>query len=391
MLSAALHYDLPPEAIATFPAEPRDSARLMHVRGQEGAAKHRRVRDLPELLRAGDALVFNASAVLPARIIAHRAGGGRIEGLALEPAPEGGGAWRFLLKGSARLREGEELAIAGAPDDGPAPAGDGGAAAGAAIALLRRDGDAWIVAAAARSGSDPAGDQNDSARRSPLSIERLLDRFGHVPLPPYIRRARSERGMDAEDRRDRAWYQTVYADPAAQGSVAAPTAGLHFTPELLAALDRRGVRRIEVVLHVGAGTFKPVETERVDSHPIHRERYRITAEALAALRRQRAEGGRIVAVGTTTARVLESLPPLADSASATLPPGGISGSTDLMIVPGHRWRNVDALITNFHLPRSTLLALVAALVGLDRLKALYAEAIREGYRFYSYGDAMLIE
>lgn len=366
MRTADLDYHLPPELIATHPHEPRDMARLLVYHRATNVVEHRVVRDLPELLRAGDALVLNTSAVLPARFIARRASGGRVEGLVVEPVVDDGRTWRAMVRGSARFSPGDRLELE-APDE---------SMSGETIELVSREGAAWLV------------------RFSAPAVE-VLAALGRTPLPPYILRARGERGetrhgRDAAlvERLDRAQYQTVFADRAEQRSVAAPTAGLHFTPGLLDALITRGVDRIDVSLHVGPGTFRPVTAEQLDEHPMHAESWSVSAAALEKLVTQRARGGRIVAVGTTAVRTLESLP-------EPLPPfhahgTGLHGSTRLLIAPPYTFRWVDALLTNFHLPRSTLLALVAALVGLDRLHALYAEAIAQRYRFYSFGDAVLI-
>jgi S-adenosylmethionine:tRNA ribosyltransferase-isomerase len=277
------------------------------------------------------------------------------EGLLLEPMPDG--TWRMLLRRAKRFAAGDRLPLVG--PHGPAE--------GDAIELVVRDAEAWRVRLVAGSrGGDAAA---------------VIERSGWTPLPPYILRSREGRNEECDDDADRAEYETVYADAARRGSVAAPTAGLHFTEGLLAALDARGVRRAEVILHVGAGTFRPVDAATLSAHPMHTEHFEVppaTAAMLAGRPRPR-----IVAVGTTTVRALESLP-------EPVPAGGAGGETSILIAPGHRFRNVDAMLTNFHLPRSTLLALVGAFTGLDRLKELYALAQREGYRFYSFGDAMLV-
>ena len=346
-----LDYDLPPERIARFPAEPRDRSRLLVIDRGDGSRRHLRFRHLPALLRPGDCLVVNDTRVLAARFFARRASGGQVEGLFLQAEP--GGAWRAMLKGSARLDPGERLEFDGGPQR---------------LELLERlDGGAWLVR------PDP-----------PAEPAELLARVGTIPLPPYIVRAR--RGENAPDvtEADAERYQTVYCDPAKAGAVAAPTAGLHFTPELLEELAEAGVGSAKVTLHVGAGTFQPVTAARLGEHAMHAERYELSPAAADAIDAARAAGGRIVAVGTTVVRVLESC---ADD-SGRLRPG--SGETSLMIRPGHRWRAVDRLITNFHLPRSTLLALVFAFAGRDLTLASYREAVQRGYRFYSYGDAMLI-
>lgn len=362
-----LDYHLPPDRIAARPVEPRDAARLLVYRRGSDTVAHMRVRDLPELL-GRNALVVNDSAVLPARLHAVRVdSGGRAEGLFLaESAP---GRWSLLLRSNGRLRAGVRLSLVD-PRTGEATT--------EALTLVSRDGAAWT---AQYHGSTPAA--------------AVLDRVGLTPLPPYILRARAagrKVGEDAfaavDDAHDRAWYQTVYAELSKRGSVAAPTAGLHFTPELLGRLEAAGVTRYAVTLHVGAGTFQPVACERVEDHPMHEEWFSVPRATLNAIARVRQAGGRSIAVGTTTVRALESA---ADAElSGPHDRATVTGVTRLMIAPGHRFRLVDGLMTNFHLPRSTLLLLVGAMVGLERLKQLYAEAIERGYRFYSYGDAMLI-
>ena len=352
-----LDYALPPDRIATEPAEPRDAARLMVAYRGEDRLVHARVRDLPDLgvLRAGDLLVVNRTRVLPAYFEATRRGtGGRIRALFLEePRP---GVWSVMLESRGRLRPGEHLTL-------PQDAGE--------LELLEPQGRGrW----AAQVTSD-------------LETLALLERVGSPPLPPYIRKARRHLEQAEIGQADVDRYNTVYAADA--GSVAAPTAGLHFTPSLLERLETMGVRRAEVTLRVGPGTFEPIRTDTLAEHRMHAESIRVPAETVAAIRTAREEGRRIIPVGTTTVRALESLPdPLGRAAT------GYEGDTRLFIHPdaGFRFRFTDALMTNFHLPRSTLLAMIASLpgVGLDRLKAWYQTAALEGYRFYSYGDAMLI-
>jgi S-adenosylmethionine:tRNA ribosyltransferase-isomerase len=251
------------------------------------------------------------------------------------------------------------------------------AASGVMLRLLERIESDWLAAV------DPGE-----------STDRLLQQIGRTPLPPYIIKARGENEV-VTDEQDRRWYQTVYADLARRQSVAAPTAGLHFTPMLLDVLDKAGIQRAEVVLHVGPGTFRPITAAAVQEHRMHSERFWIPSETLALLHNAQvarshedSNAPRVVAVGTTSTRALESLPRDLSTLAGVGQP--LDGSTDLLIAPPYRFKHVDGLLTNFHLPRSTLLALVAALVGLDRLKSIYAEAVRQGYRFYSYGDAMLI-
>lgn len=350
MRTADFDYQLPAESIAQRPA-PRGTSRLLVV-GAEGAARHRRVADLPELLRAGDLLVVNDTRVIPARLEGRRrlpTGelGGRVEILLLEKI--GPRTWEALAKPGKRLRVGGEIEL-GDPDSKDA----------APIA-------AEIV---------EVGEEGRRRLRFAEEIEPHLDRLGHVPLPPYIHRP--------DDAADRDTYQTVFArDP---GAVAAPTAGLHFTDALLDELATRGIERAAVTLHVGIGTFRPVGVDEVDSHRMDEERWRVSEETAAAIARTRARGGRIVAVGTTVVRTLESAARVGDG---ELRAG--SGRTDLFIRPGFDFRVVDVLLTNFHLPRSTLLMLVSALAGRERVLTAYEEAVREGYRFYSYGDAMLLE
>ncbi len=366
-----LDYPFDDRCVATEAAEPRESARLMVVDRAAGTVTHARVRDLPRWFRAGDVLAVNRTSVLRARVVLQRAGDGRsTEGLFLEPRADG--AWRVMIRQSKRFRAGDRLALV--PHDG-GPARD-------AIELIGRDDEAWAVRViAAESAAGAAGSPD---------VQAVLERSGWTPLPPYILAGREARHEQGDDDHDRERYETVYADAAARGSVAAPTAGLHLTQPLLAELGAMGVGRADVVLHVGAGTFKPVDAATLREHPMHQERFEVPAATLAGLRAMapaRAAGrARIVAVGTTTVRALESLPPVEEWDTSR--PWG--GDTRILIAPGHRFRQVDALLTNFHLPRSTLLALVGALVGLPRLKELYVLAQREGYRFYSYGDAMLI-
>ncbi len=305
--------------------------------------------DIGEYLAADDLLCMNDSAVVPARLDGRRIDtGGRVQGLVLQSADA---PWVAMLKSNGTLRAGMVLEFQG-------PDGECGR-----VTLIDRDGAHWRIAP--ETGCD-------------------LRRIGHTPLPPYILKARSTDGAVQDDHDDRRWYRTVYEDDASRGSVAAPTAGFHFTPQLLRDLESAGVDRAMVTLHVGAGTFAPISTELVEEHPMHLESWSIQPPALESILRARSAGGRIVAVGTTSVRVLESLPEPLSSDSA------LGGETDLLITPGWRFRHVDALLTNFHLPESTLLALVGALVGLDVLKKVYEEAVESGYRFYSYGDAMLI-
>ncbi len=355
-----LDYDLPPELIATEPLAQRDHARLLVVHRESDRLEHRRVVDLPALLRPGDLLVVNASKVLPAYLEGVRIGtGGRVTGLYLGDAEgEGSAHWQVMLESRGSLREGERI---GLPD-------------GTELELVERlTGGAWRAA---------VHGQGDAVA--------ILQRVGRPPLPPYIRKARRAMAQPEVQPSDTERYNTVYASQ--PGSVAAPTAGLHFTPELLARLDAMGVDRGTVTLHVGLGTFAPIRTARVEDHPIHREWMSVPMETLVKLGQTRQSGGRIIAVGTTTVRALESLPPVLPD-----PLRPVTMQTQLFITPSangsaHPFRYTDALMTNFHLPRSTLLALVAALpgVGIDRLRRYYQTAVAQRYRFYSYGDAMLL-
>ncbi|MBM4051995.1 MAG: tRNA preQ1(34) S-adenosylmethionine ribosyltransferase-isomerase QueA [Planctomycetes bacterium] len=344
-----LDYPLDPACVATVPAEPRDSARMMIVRRSGAEVVHARVSDLPKWLAAGDLLVANHTKVAPVRFEAVRLGDSRaVEGLFV--APVGDRAWTALVKGAKRLRPGDRIELRGTTGER------------AVVVARERRGESWVI-------------------DFPDAPTPILERVGRAPLPPYILDARRERHESVDEALDRDRYQTVYAQAMSRPSVAAPTAGLHLTPALLQLLRQQGVGWSSVELQVGLGTFKPVETEWLDEHPMHAEWCRIEHGSLEAVCATRTAGGRVIAVGTTSVRVLESLP---------VPPRAGEFDTRLLIAPGHGFRLVDGLLTNFHLPRSTLLALVGAMVGLERLKSIYAAARREGYRFYSYGDCMLI-
>ncbi len=341
---ARFDYELPPDRIAQDPAEPRDGARLLVLDRRSGAVRDSDVRELGGFLRPGDCLVVNDTRVLPARLLGHVAGAEqRVELLLIREVD--GGEWEGFVRPARRCPVGATLVLA-----------DGGARARV-------------------TGLGEAG-RRRLALETPGTVGDLLAAHGLPPLPPYIRRYRKPGGED--------WtrYQTVYA--AREGAVAAPTAGLHFTPELLAALEAQGVELHRVTLHVGPGTFRPIRVARVSDHRMEAERYEVPSGTAGALSRARAEGRRVVAVGTTTVRALES---------AARPDGSIGaaeGWTDLTITPGYRFRAVEALLTNFHLPRSSLLLLVSAIAGRERLLAAYRHAVAAGYRFYSYGDAMLV-
>ena len=346
-----LDYDLPPELIARRPSVERDSARLLVV--DPGEVSHRRVSDLAELLPSGALLVVNDTRVVPARLLGHKADtGGAVELLLVQPrvgtdAPPGTATYLAMGRASKALRPGAELTFEG----------------GALTARIEgRDGEGGLllVTLRARDG-DVAG---------------ALDRVGHVPLPPYLRRA------DDEDDRER--YQTVYAR--VPGAIAAPTAGLHLTHALLEGLAQRGIEHTSITLHVGLGTFQPVTVPDLDQHPMHAEPFVVPAAACAAIARTRKRRAPVVAVGTTVVRALES-------AADPERPGHVreaTGETRLLVQPGFSFRVVDRLLTNFHLPRSTLLALVYAFAGTARVRRAYEMAIAERYRFYSYGDAMLL-
>ena len=348
-------FDLPPERIALRPATPRESARLLVVR--PGAAPEftdATVGDLPGFLRPGDALVFNDTRVIPAELHGTRVRGENRVAVAFNLIERAGPArWRAFARPGKRLKPGDRVRF-----------GEEGR-----VCLL---GEVWAsVTAKAEDGIvdlafDLAGPDLDQA----------IHAVGTTPLPPYIA---ARRKADAADERD---YQTIFARE--EGAVAAPTAGLHFTPDLVARLDAVGIERHFVTLHVGAGTFLPVKVEDTADHVMHFETGTLAAETAERLNAVRARGGRIVAVGTTSLRILESACDAAGRLSA------FSGATDIFITPGRRVRSIDALMTNFHLPRSTLFMLVSAFSGLDRMRAAYAHAIAEGYRFYSYGDASLI-
>ena len=342
----AYDYQLPRELIAQHPLARRSDARLLVVDRRSGILQHTYIRDLPEFLRSGDALVFNDTQVIPARLVGRREQtGARWTGLFLEADAEG--SWKVLSKTRGKLEVGEAISVV-----------SWDVRQSVRLRLLAKlEGGIWAVR------PEPLG--------QPLEI---LARVGRVPLPPYIRD-----GEMVEP--DVASYQTVFAQK--PGAVAAPTAGLHFTPELLARLEAVGVERTFVTLHVGIGTFRPITAAKLDEHVMHQEWCSMGADVAERLETARAGGGRIVAVGTTAVRTLETA-----SRGGRLAP--YSGTTDLFIRPPHQFRAVDALLTNFHLPKSTLLILVRAFGGDELIRRAYDEAIRERYRFFSYGDAMLI-
>jgi S-adenosylmethionine:tRNA ribosyltransferase-isomerase len=342
MRAADFDFDLPRELIAPHPCEPREAARLLLIPAS-GSFEDRQIKDLPRLLRPNDLLVFNDTKVIPARLVGHR--GEAVIEITLY-RDRGGGLWRAFAKGARRLRPGDRLVFADGFD--------------ALVAEKHPEGDVTL---------------RFELEREPL--REALTRHGTMPLPPYIKRPR---GGDPRDRTD---YQTIFART--EGAVAAPTAGLHFTSALLEALTRRGVGWTTLTLHVGPGTFLPIKVADPREHHMHAEWGALTTEAADSIAVARRKGGRIVAVGTTSLRLLES----AVAEDDEIRP--FSGETRLFIIPGYRFRAVDMLLTNFHLPRSTLLMLVAALAGLDRIKMAYSHAVASGYRFFSYGDACLIE
>jgi len=337
-------FELPRDRIALRPVRPRDAARMLVVPGAKdsgGEFLDRAVRDLPQLLRAGDVLVFNDTRVIPAQLEGRR-GDARIGATLhkrLDPR-----RWAAFVRNARRLREGDTIEFA---------------ADVSALAEQRHGDGSWTLAFA---GDEP--------------VEVLLGRAGRMPLPPYIA------GKRAADEADLADYQTMFA--CEKGAVAAPTAALHFTPELIAALDEVGIARETLTLHVGAGTFLPVKADDTQAHAMHAEWGRIDAATADRLNAARQKGGRLIAVGTTSLRLLET----AAGEVGTIRP--FEGDTAIFITPGYRFRAIDGLMTNFHLPRSTLLMLVSALMGLDRMHAAYGHAIAQGYRFYSYGDASLL-
>lgn len=345
LILASYDYDLPSDLIAQNPVTPRDSSRLLVV-DSPTHHQHRSFRDLPDLLQPGDLLVLNDTRVLRARLYGRKDTGTPVEVLLLEPRREN--CWLALVKPGRRLKPGAKILFT------PCLHSD-------------RELKATVVA----TDAETAGRLLQFELPSGIDLELLLPDFGHVPFPPYIK---ASQALPEQ-------YQTVYARQ--PGSVAAPTAGLHFTPELLSSLQQRGIEQQYVTLHVGVGTFRPVEVEDVTSHHMHKEWLSVPEATVAEIRKTKAAGGRVLAVGTTVARSLEGAAHSGELQAYT-------GKTDLFIYPGYRWRVLDGLITNFHLPRSSLLMLVSAMLGRDRLLHLYREAIAHQYRFYSFGDAMLI-
>ena len=336
-------FELPQDRIALRPIRPRDAARMLLIRGEGSPFEDRGVLDLPDLLEPGDVLVFNDTRVIPAQLEGYRAGGEAKIGATLHKRIDSR-RWQAFVRNAKRVKEGDQLIF-----------GDGVSA----VAELRHaDGSITLMF----EGDEP--------------VEALLDRAGTIPLPPYIS---GKRGVDARDHDD---YQTMFATE--NGAVAAPTASLHFTDKLVDALDARGIGREVLTLHVGAGTFLPVKADDTDEHAMHSEFGRISAATAKRLNSAREAGGRVIAVGTTSLRLLES------AAGEDGRIGEFAGDTDIFITPGYAFRFVDGLMTNFHLPKSTLMMLVSALMGRDQMMAAYAHAIAQEYRFYSYGDSSLL-
>jgi S-adenosylmethionine:tRNA ribosyltransferase-isomerase len=343
MLVKDFDYHLPAELIARYPAPERDASRLLLLDRSSKQIAEGLFRDISAHLVPGDLLVMNDTRVMPARLFGTRDSGGKAEIFLVRRSEDAAERWSCLLRASKKFRDGQVVHLAGGMK---------------ATVCCRADGESWLVEFA---GPEP--------------FEEWLEREGHIPLPPYL-----QREDDAEDRER---YQTVFSR--SPGAVAAPTAGLHFTRELLSELEAKGVRIAYLTLHTGLGTFQPVRVERVEDHRIHTERYSIPEATSEEIRLARARGSRVIAVGTTTTRTLEYV---ADS-DGNVPAG--AGEADIYIFPGYRFKVVDALITNFHLPESTLLMLVSAFAGHEYVLAAYREAVSRSFRFYSYGDAMLIE
>lgn len=344
MLVKDFDYPLPPELIARYPVSERDSSRLMLLNRHTGTVSEDIFRNITLYLQPGDLLVMNDTRVIPARIFGTKESGGKVEIFLLRRDWDESGCWACLLRASKKFQPGQVIMLA---------------AGMTATVRARLDAESWLI--------EFTGAEH---------FEAWLEREGHIPLPPYLQRD--------DDLTDRERYQTVFARSV--GAVAAPTAGLHFTRELLQDLGSRGIMTAWLTLHTGLGTFQPMRVERVEDHRIHTEYYAISEATAEAVRAAKARGSRVVAVGTTTARALEHASGVAgDNIEAC------EGEADIFIYPGYRFTVVDALVTNFHLPESTLLMLVAAFAGRDFVMSSYLEAIRRGFRFYSYGDAMLIQ
>jgi S-adenosylmethionine:tRNA ribosyltransferase-isomerase len=347
------YYDLPRELIAQTPLERRDASRLMTLNKITGETAHRYFHELPELLFPGDCLVMNDSRVIPARLFGRLATGGAVEIVLLRE--QGGGVWEALARPGRKARPGARISF------GNADVSDKDAALFGTI-----------------TGAAPGGNKLIKFEYEGIFLE-TLEKLGKMPLPPYIK----------EELRDAERYQTVYSrEP---GSAAAPTAGLHFTKELIEKIGRRGVVTAYLTLHVGLGTFRPVKTEEIEEHEMHSEYFSISQKTAEQINSARRNGGRIIAVGTTACRAIESASQMRGGAGDDGALGEFSGFTDIFIYPGYRFKCADALITNFHLPESTLIMLVSALAGRENTLAAYEAAIRERYRFFSFGDAMLVK
>ena len=350
-------FELPENQIALRPAEPRDSARLLHVPAAESSFVDRHIRDLPEILKAGDVIVVNDTRVIPARLDGIRRRGEAVARMeVMLHKRESDNRWRAFVRPAKKLKEGERISF-----------GSGDESAACLMGELHAD-----VTEKGEGGEILL----DFSLSGPALDDAIIN-LGHMPLPPYIA------GKRAEDSKDSADYQTLFANE--PGAVAAPTAGLHYTPELVARLEGAGIRIVRVTLHVGAGTFLPVKAEDTDDHKMHAEWGTVSPDVAQALNEARAKGGRIIATGTTSLRILETATDDAGIVHA------FSGDTSIFITPGYRFKAIDILLTNFHLPRSTLFMLVSAFSGLERMRAAYAHAIDHDYRFYSYGDACLLE
>jgi S-adenosylmethionine:tRNA ribosyltransferase-isomerase len=349
----AYDYELPPDRIAQSPVVPRDTSRLLVVQDRT-QHQHQIFRDLPDWLRSGDLLVLNNTKVIPARLQGIKIGGAKVEVLLLEAISPN--QWLALVKPGRRLQPGAVIEFIPNGQDSPTPE----------VRATVRDRD-----------TATGGRLLEFTIAGNRPLLEVIDRFGTMPLPPYITGRESDPGQ----------YQTVYADR--EGSAAAPTAGLHFTPELLEKLASIGVKHCFVTLHVGVGTFRPVEVDDITQHQMHGEWIEVTSKIVEAIAATKAQGGRVIAVGTTTVRSLEGAANAHEEPwDGQLKP--FCGKTEMFIYPGYQWRVVDGMITNFHLPKSSLMMLVSALIGRERLLALYAVAIQENYRFFSFGDAMLV-
>ncbi len=404
-LLAGYEYKLPQERIAQNPASPRDSARLLVVDSATHHHTHHIFRDLPSLLKPGDLLVMNNTRVIPARLYGRKSSGAAVEVLLLEERQPN--TWLALVKPGKRLQPGARIVFEGSGVGGQEKDKGTRGTRGPHEVGIRGEGDKGtrgnpinpllvspspclplslsppplLSATVLDTDAATGGRLLQFDVPAEMSLIQLLDAFGHVPLPPYI----TDSQADAEQ------YQTVYAQQ--PGAIAAPTAGLHFTPQLLSQLTERGIKQAFVTLHVGVGTFRPVEVKDVTTHKMHGEWVEVSAETVEQICQTRKQGGRIIAVGTTVVRALEGAAvagELGSSSTKDMPLIPFCGKTELFIYPGYQWRVVEGLITNFHLPGSSLLMLVSALIGRRRLLDLYQEAIASNYRFYSFGDAMLI-